>query len=397
MRADRLRVLRVITRLNIGGPAREVGALCRLAAAHGVSTLLAAGRSAAREGDLFESLDTGSAAKVRVQGLERRLDPLADLRALCALARLIRRFRPQIVHTHLSKAGALGRMAAWTLGVPVICHTYHGHVLCGHFGAAASVGIRLVERILGRLSDAVIALGPAGARALSQLGIGRRVVIVPPGFDPAWLAGLARADREACRGELDVAGERPVLLALGRLARVKGLDLLLEAVAHLVRDGVRLRLLVAGDGPERPRLEARAARLGLAGVVRFLGWRTDTATLLAAADLLVLPSRSEGYPHAIVEARAAGLAVVATAVGEVPAMLAGDPSGFLVAAARVEALHERLAPLLADRDRIATWRAGRRPLPSAPAPTEAAMAARTCTLYRELLGGAARCAGGGAP
>jgi len=176
----------------------------------------------------------------------------------------------------------------------------------------------------------------------------------------------------------------PVLLALGRLARVKGIDVLLRALACCVREGARCMLLIAGDGPERPALELQARGLGLVDTVRFLGWQDDVAGVIGAADLLVLPSRSEGYPHALVEARAAGLRVVASAVGEVPALVGQGRGGHLVPPDRADALAACLAPLLVEPDGHELGRS----CPDGSAVnvlSETDMVTRTCALYRELL------------
>jgi len=387
MPREPLRVLRIITRLNIGGPAREIAALCRRAEDHGFRTVLAAGCPAESEGDLFDSLEVGGSTKVRVRSLRRGVDPVRDARAFAALRSLVRRFDPHIVHTHTSKAGLLGRMVVRRRSVPGVCHTFHGDVFQGHFGPLASRAILATERWLGRRTDALVVLGPRSKERLEQHGIGRRVEVIPPGFDHRRLEALARTDRRACRRRFRVPDERPVLLVLGRLARVKGVDVLLRALARCERKGARCVLLIAGDGPERAALETQARGLGLEGVARFLGWQVDVAPVIGAADLLVLPSRSEGYPHALVEARAAGLGVVASAVGEVPGLVTEGPSGRLVPPDRVDALAACLEPLLLEPQRLAAARS--RPVPTAPdVLSEADMAARTCALYRELLSAA---------
>jgi glycosyltransferase involved in cell wall biosynthesis len=257
-------------------------------------------------------------------------------------------------------------------------------VFCGHFGPLTSRAILTTERWLGRWTDAVVALGPRGKDHLQHHGIGRRVEVIPPGFDRRRLEDLAGRDRAACRRRFHVEDDRTVLLALGRLARVKGIDILLPAFAACVRKGVRAVLLVAGDGPERAVLESQARALGLERDVRFLGWQHDVAQVIGAADLLVLPSRSEGYPHALIEARAAGLWVLASAVGEVPALVTDGRTGHLVPPGRVNALAARLEWLLTEPERLADSRSS--PAGSAlDVATEADMVARTCALYHELL------------
>lgn len=385
MHREPIRVLRIITRLNIGGPAREIATLCRGAEEHGFRTVLAAGYPARCEGDLFDSLDVGGSTKVRVRSLGRRLDPVRDARAFRALRSLVRRFDPHIVHTHTSKAGLLGRLAARGRSVTGVCHTFHGEVFQGHFGPLVSRTVLAAEKWLGHRTDAIVVLGPRGREHLKHHGIGGRVEVIPPGFDRGRLEALARGDRKACRRRFDVPDGTPALLALGRLARVKGIDVLLRALARCVREDARCILLIAGDGPERTALELQARELGLADTVRFLGWQDDVTGVIGAADLLVLPSRSEGYPHALVEARAAGLRVVASAVGEVPALVGEGRGDRLVPPDRADALAACLSPMLRELDGQETSRSS----PDVRAlnvSSEADMVVRTCALYRELLG-----------
>lgn len=383
MPTESLRVLRIITRLNIGGPAHEIASLCRHAPAHDAHTVLAAGHAGPDEGDGFDSLDLGTAERVRIAGLGRAPGVVRDLRAATALLRLIDVYRPHVVHTHTSKAGVLGRVVAAAAGVPVVCHTYHGHAFEGHFGSVASAIMAAAERWLARRTDALIVLGARSRAALEQMRIGTRIEVIPPGFDCDRLSALRGGCRAEARAALGLADDQLVLLAFGRLARVKGIDLLLSALARLGPRVAGAHLLVAGDGPERAALTRAAADPDLVARVRFLGWRDDPARLFAAADLLVVPSRSEGYPHAVIEARAAGCPVLATRVGEVTELVEEGRTGRLVAADCVGALADCLAALLADREALVTLRRHAAVTPH-PARDDVEFAAQTFALYRQL-------------
>ena len=384
MKPEPIRVLRLITRLNIGGPAREVEALCRGAETFGCRTVLAAGAASPEEGDLFDVLDLGSTERVRIPGLCRNPGLWREFKAAAFLHRLIQKFRPHVVHTHTSKAGLLGRLVAAANMVPVLCHTYHGHVFRGHFSPAWSRVVVDLERVLGRLTDAVVVLGPEAVRDLNQLGIGRRVVAIAPGFDPARLAAFRCGGREAGRHRWGIPGNERAILVLGRLAPVKGIDVLIDILADLAAHGVRPHVLVAGDGPQRADLEKQTRRLGLAGTVRFLGWLDDVSSVLAAADLLVMPSRSEGYPHVLMEAQAAGLPVLATDVGEVKHLIDHGQTGFLIPPDDPGALADSLRRLLTEPSRLAPVR-NRLAACTSLGSCANEMVERTVALYSELL------------
>jgi len=384
MNHDACRVLRVITRLNIGGPANEIRPLCRLASDHGFQTVLAAGKADTNEGDLFDSMEVPGGGKVRIRGLGRSPGVWTEMKAIASLRGLIRDFRPHVVHTHTSKAGALGRLVARVLRVPVICHTFHGHVLEGYFSPLVSATLVRTESLLARLTDVVFVLGPRNRADLIRLGIGRRVEMIPPGFDLKRLRALGQERAPDCRKHLGVPDGSPVLLALGRLASVKGIDVLLEALERLKCQDVRPHLLVVGDGPRRSSLEALADDLGLQTRVRFLGWKADIREVLGAADLLVLPSRNEGYPHAVIEAMAAGIPVIASAVGEVPELVEDGATGFLVPPDDPDALASRIRSVVSDPDILnALGKAATGILSRCH--REEDMVARTCAMYRGLL------------
>src|SRR2546423_6966458 len=197
---DELRVLRVVTRLNVGGPARQILALQPKLARRGVSNLLVSGSVEEGEADLAEL--NGFDDVVRLPGLTRSMTPAGDLAALVSLVRIVRRFRPDVVHTHMAKAGAIGRTAAALCRTPVRVHTYHGHTLHGYFSTRKTKRVVAVERFLAGRSSALVAVSDAVAADLIEAGIGDRARfrVIPPGLDLAeFLAvhdgpSVARAD-----------------------------------------------------------------------------------------------------------------------------------------------------------------------------------------------------------
>lgn len=287
-----------------------------------------------------------------VPGLRPELDPPSDLRALLSLVRTIRQFRPDVVHTHTAKAGALGRLAAIIApGVrPVIVHTYHGHVLSGYFGRVMNAVYRNVERLLAVKSDCLIGVSDATVDELVELGVApaRKFRTIPIGLELERLLEVERSEGIAFRSEID-AGEQDVLAVfVGRLVPIKRVDILIEAVALARAAEPRLRVAIVGDGELRGALEQQASRLGVRDTVRFLGFRDDLPAIAAGSDLAVLSSDNEGTPVALIEAAAAGLPAVATAVGGV-ADIVIPSTGILVAKGDTRAFADALARLADDR------------------------------------------------
>jgi glycosyltransferase involved in cell wall biosynthesis len=346
MRRERIRVLRVIARLNIGGPAYHVSLLSGRLDPERYETLLVAGRPGPGEGS-FEALARRYEARLRLLGsLSPEIEPANDLRSLRTLGAIVRAFRPHIVHTHTAKAGALGRSAALLASGgerPLIVHTYHGHVLEGYFGPAVTAAYRAAERGLARVSDRLIGVSQATVDDLVRLGVAprERFSVVPLGLE---LDRFLTLERPVPAATTD--GDAAALYA-GRLVPIKRVDVLLRALARARAGGARLRLVVLGDGPLRPDLEGLAQQLGIGSAVEFLGYREDVVPHLLDADLAVLSSANEGTPVALIEAGAAGLPLVGTRVGGV-ADVVGPGSGRLVASGDEAGLAAALAELAAD-------------------------------------------------
>ena len=355
--ANTLRVLRVIARLNVGGPARHVTLLDAGLRARGFDTLLAFGAIGPGEASL-ESLieDTGIPA-VRIRDLGRRVSPLSDIRALASLVRLIFRFRPDVVHTHTAKAGTLGRLAAALYNATrpraqrcLVVHTFHGHVLHGYFSHWTSVAVRAVERALARLTDGVLVLSPRQQHDIVdrfRVAPRKRVQVVPLGLDLATLLALPHAS----------AGDRaPVVFGyVGRFVPIKNLPLLLESFAAAHAEAPGTRLLLAGDGESRRDAEGWVASRGLQDAVQFVGWQHDLAALYRSIDVLVLTSLNEGTPVAAIEAMAAAVPVISTDVGGVGDVVLDERTGLLAPSGAADQLSRamlRLARSAEERSRL---------------------------------------------
>jgi glycosyltransferase involved in cell wall biosynthesis len=289
-----------------------------------------------------------------VPQLGRAIRPAQDLAAVVALVKLFRRLRPDIVHTHTAKAGALGRVAARVAGVPVKVHTFHGHVLDGYFSPAVTRGFVCAERTLARMTDRLVTVSPRLKTELLAMGIGRpeQFEVIPLGLD----LGRFRRPRPASptvRYGLGLDGDTPLLGIVGRLVPIKDHATLFRAIARLPSGAPAPHLVVVGDGDERPRLEQLARDLGLDKRIHFMGWRSDLETIVPEMDVVICASKNEGTPVALIEAMAAGVPVLSTDVGGVGDLVAHGTTGWLVPPSDPAAMAQAIGDLLGDAGRRA--------------------------------------------
>jgi glycosyltransferase involved in cell wall biosynthesis len=323
--SGRPRLLLLITLAEIGGAQTYVMSLLPALTERFDVTVAAWG-----PGPLPEAARAAGAAYVPLRHVQRPLHPIRDVAGLFELVRLCRRIRPDIVHANSSKAGVLGRAAAGIAHVPVRIFTVHGWAFKAHHGFAARAYL-WADRLMRPLTTAIVCVSNSELQAGRAAGtlVSARAVVIPNAVDVTRFA--LPANRE----------DPPVILAIGRLKEPKDFPTLARALALL--DAASFSARIAGDGPDRPEVE----RLLPAGS-RVLGERHDIPELLATADVFVLPSRSEGMPMSILEAMAAGVPVVASAVGGIPELVVDGETGLLVPAGDAEALAGALRRLLGD-------------------------------------------------
>lgn len=340
-------MLRVVTRLNVGGPARQAVFLTRELAARGFDTRLVWGASEEREGQIRLPDECPSSY---LPWLTRELDPIADLRSLAAIRGIVRRWRPQVVHTHLAKAGALGRVAALTSGAPVVVHTFHGHVLQEYFSHLENAAFAAAERRLAARTTALIGVAKWLRDDLLSFGIGREEQwhVVPVGVDLEPLLH-ERIPADRARSALGLPLDGPIIGIVGPLAPNKDHHTFLEAAARVIAERPDSTVVIAGDGPLRRSLEAEA-RAMLGDHVRFLGWVEDLPVLYGALDVVALTSRLEGTPIPLIEAAASGTPAVAAAVGGVSEVIRDGRTGLLVPPRDPVAVAAQLLTLVDDRE-----------------------------------------------
>jgi glycosyltransferase involved in cell wall biosynthesis len=356
------KVIHVITRLDYGGSAQNtvLTALGHdraqfepLVVAGCPGCWDAQGGQAATE-ENCRRLEKAAVRWMLLPALTREVHLLKDAQALWQLIRLFRQEQPALVHTHTSKAGVLGRVAAWFARVPVIVHTPHGHVFYGHFGPFRSWFFLQIERALSAITDRLIALTEAERQDHLDRDVGKpdRFAVVPSGIDRekfgrARVQGKQQPDWFGCPPNALVVG------SVGWLTDIKGHEYLIEAIAKLKQDFPALHLVVIGSGDRHDSLLRQAELAGLGDAVHLLGHRDDIEACLAGMDLFVLPSLNEGMGRALIEAMTAGLPVIASHVGGIPAVISHERTGLLVPPGDAGALADALRRLL-DRPEWAT-------------------------------------------
>jgi len=376
-------VVRIIARLNVGGPARHAVLLDTGLRARGFQTLLVHGSVSDEEASFEQLAERSGIPTSRVPALGRRIHLLDDARAFLGVWRAIRHARPDVVHTHTAKAGALGRIAATIHNLTrprrtrcAIVHTFHGHVLEGYFGAVGNVLARLIERGLGGLTDCTIAISELQRRDLVdrfRVAARARTVVVPLGLDLGALAAVSRRGHEGF-----------VVGFVGRLVPIKNVGALLHAIAIASREIPDLRLTIYGDGPQRVPLEAMARALSIDDRVTFAGWHNELPDLYAGLDVVALTSLNEGTPVAVIEAMAAGVPVVASAVGGVPDVVDHGVTGLLTTTS-AEDIAAALVQVHRDPESTSARAARARAIVSERYGTER-LVSRIADLYVETVG-----------
>lgn len=382
-----MRVARVITRLNRGGPARTLLPVLPELAQRGVESLLLTGEPEPGEDDLSDTFRAAGVRVVRLPGLRRSLRPWGDRAARRALEREVAAFRPDVLHSHTFKAGWIARTAALAPAIRRV-HTFHGHLFRGAFPPPLGHGLAALERHLARRTDLVVAVSERVRRDLVEVwrvAAREQTVVLPGVLLPELAAEPTAAERAAARARL-LPAVGPWLGTLARLTKVKAPDFFLDVATRVRARRRDARFVWIGDGDGRERFLAEIARRRLSEAVRFVGWQSDVRGWHLALDLELLLSDQEGLPLSLLEATALRVPVVATDVGGVADLVRDGVDGRLVPARAAGAASEAILELL------------ERPLPPAATPpplrglSPDEHAARLLALYERALAGPVRAA-----
>lgn len=312
-----MKVLRIITRLNIGGPSIHAQILHTGLPNKGIESLLVHGTVGRAEGDMGYLFNKQDPDLIYIKELKREISPISDLRAFLQICLLIAKIRPEIIHTHMSKAGTLGRFAGILLksfGIQSkLVHTFHGHIFEGYFSAKKTKVLLFIERFLGKRTDALLAITNSQKEELCikyLIAPCSKFKVVPLGFD---LNPFLKTQRQ----EQDIT----IIGIVGRLVPIKNHELFLNTAAILAQKIEKILFWIIGDGEKKDALTALSRELGIAEKVRFKGWVKDMAEEYSKMDILVMTSLNEGTPVSIIEAMASGVAVISTDVGGVKELL----------------------------------------------------------------------------
>jgi glycosyltransferase involved in cell wall biosynthesis len=319
-----IRVMRIIARMNVGGPAVQVSGLMRSLDKSQFEHRLYTGFCATNEADYLETVASDVSA-FRIEGLGRRVSLRGDLKAFLFLIKEIRIFKPHVIHTHTAKAGFLGRIASIVSFHPTIrVHTFHGHLLNGYFGSFKRSLVVLAEKILGAFTHQLLAVGNKVRQDLLAAGIGNteKFRLMPPGLEIGKLP-----NKKDSRESYGLSNQIVQCAFIGRITQIKRPDRFLDVVTEIKQRGVPIEFFMAGDGELLEICRERIISEDLP--VKVLGWQSNIEQVLSAADVVVLTSDNEGTPLSLIQAGMAMLPVVTTRVGSVPEVVLEGITGII--------------------------------------------------------------------
>ena len=322
--ATQVKVMQIIARMNVGGPAVIVAELMRGLDKSAFEQILVTGYCDENEADYLDTVATDIKA-TRIAGLGRSVSLIADLKAFFGLVSLIRKYKPDVIHTHTAKAGVLGRMASLLAGCGAVrVHTFHGHLLHGYFNGLLTKVVILIEKFFAARTSVLIAIGSKVRDDLVAAGIGNtaKYRVFFPG-----LPAPKSVTKESAQNTLGINPQALYITFVGRLTQIKRPDRLLDVAKECKQRGINVRFLVAGEGELFEGSKQRALEEQLN--ITFLGWRSDIAQIFAASDIAILTSDNEGIPLTLIQAAQASLPIVATNVGSISDIVINESTGYL--------------------------------------------------------------------
>ena len=322
--ATQVKVMQIIARMNVGGPAVIVAELMRGLDKSAFEQILVTGYCDENEADYLDTVATDIKA-TRIAGLGRSVSLIADLKAFFGLVALIRKYKPDVIHTHTAKAGVLGRLASLLAGRGAVrVHTFHGHLLHGYFNGLLTKVVILIEKFFAARTSVLIAIGSKVRDDLVAAGIGNtaKYRVFFPG-----LPAPKSVTKESAQNTLGINPQALYITFVGRLTQIKRPDRLLDVAKECKQRGINVRFLVAGEGELFEGSKQRALEEQLN--ITFLGWRSDIAQIFAASDIAILTSDNEGIPLTLIQAAQASLPIVATNVGSISDIVINESTGYL--------------------------------------------------------------------
>jgi glycosyltransferase involved in cell wall biosynthesis len=354
------RVLRIINRFNLGGPAYNVAFLTKYLAPEYETLLIGGEKEPDEDSSLFIFTEMGIEPLV-ISEMNRSVNFLQDIKAYYRIKKIIKDFKPDIVHTHAAKAGALGRLAAYSCKVPVVIHTFHGHVFHSYFGKIKTTIYKNIERFLAKKSSVIIAISEKQKHELCvehKIAPTEKIKVVPLGFDLTRFSDKQPEKRKIFRDKYQIEDDEICIVIIGRLAPVKNHPLFLKAIQFVKNHSdKKIRAIIVGDGNLRNNLMQQCVDLNLdycyypietkKPTITFTSWIQDVSYPLAGSDVVCLTSFNEGTPVSLIEAQAASKAIVTTKVGGIENSV-NDKAAFLIDIADEKLFCEKLLLLCND-------------------------------------------------
>lgn len=346
----KIKILRIINRFNIGGPTYNATFLTRYMS-DDFETLLIGGLPEEGEADSMHILKEYGVTPLLLPEMKREPNLKSDRLALKKIKSIIEEFEPDIVHTHASKAGAIGRKAAFSRNVPVVVHTFHGHVFHSYFGKVKTAVFKNIERYLARKSNGIIAISNLQKKELSQvhrIAPADKTEVIPLGFDLQKFQNNYELNRKKIRLKYDLDEESIAICITGRLAPVKDHFFFLDVIDDLaVQTSKKIKIFIVGDGELRDDIKLRVKVLQEKGIdILMTSWILDIAKFNAGMDIMCLTSKNEGTPVSLIEAQASNLPVISTDVGGVADIVLENETGFIISRKDKRAFVEKLKYLV---------------------------------------------------
>jgi glycosyltransferase involved in cell wall biosynthesis len=348
---SKIKVLRIINRFSLGGPSFHVILLTKYLNST-YETALVGGVPEPGEADSYYLLEKYDLEATILPELRRDLNFLSDIRAYFKLKKIIEDYKPDIVHTHASKAGALGRLAAHHCGVKIIIHTYHGHVFHSYFGKIKTTFYKIVERYLAKITTGIIAISETQKYELSEIfkiAPKDKIEVIPLGLDLSAFVEKSNESRLKARKKLSLSSDEVAIGIIGRLAPIKDHHFFLDAIELVLsKTKIKIRVFIVGDGTEKFSIQERVNEINskYPGKIKMTSWIREMVPIYHALDLVCLSSKNEGTPVSLIEAQAAGLPVLSNDVGGVRDIVKNGKSGYIVPKNNLQAYTEKLLELI---------------------------------------------------
>jgi len=349
----KIKVVRIINRFNLGGPTFNATFLTRFLSDEFETTLIG-GVPDKGETNSLHILKEYGIKPIVLPEMSRAINISQEYRAYKKIKKILKEIQPDIVHTHASKAGLLGRMAAFSLRIPVVVHTFHGHVFHSYFGKFKTTFFKQIERYLAKKSTGIIAISALQKHELAdvhKIVNQEKIKVIPLGFDLQKFQEGRIEKREAVRAQYKLSDDEVAITIIGRLAPIKDHDYFLNVIEEVLKQTPQeIKVFIVGDGSEKNHIEDRVNKLNEAYPNRIMmtSWILDIATFIQGMDIVCLTSKNEGTPVSLIEAQAAGVPVISTDVGGVRDAMEDGKSGFVVKRENIETYIKNLRLLIED-------------------------------------------------